>query len=200
MRAQPDLFRSSAEYCRCREVGSLIVTQNDWIRGSMVLRERIELSTSWSVRQHVSGPNGSNPRLDRPSHPARCARRSDPAMRLGSRHGGKTDAYPRCSGEALAKLQRGGEQVVKVVHAHPGGQAVIGNVVGNPKGSNGAGGEPRGGGIDEKSNQPHAKAVLPAAGANPLPEVWSSDAAAEAVPVASGTGQVTLQDALRGIR
>ena len=30
--------------------------------------------------------------------------------------------------EALAKLQRGGEQVVKVVHVHPGGQAVVGNV------------------------------------------------------------------------
>lgn len=31
--------------------------------------------------------------------------------------------------EALAKLQRGGEQTVRVVHVHPGGQAVVGNVV-----------------------------------------------------------------------
>jgi hypothetical protein len=30
--------------------------------------------------------------------------------------------------EALAKLQRGGEQVVKVVHVHAGGQAIVGNV------------------------------------------------------------------------
>ena len=29
--------------------------------------------------------------------------------------------------EALAKLQRGGEQVIKVVHVHPGGQAIVGN-------------------------------------------------------------------------
>jgi proteasome lid subunit RPN8/RPN11 len=40
--------------------------------------------------------------------------------------------------ETLAKLQRGGEQVVKVVHVHPGGQAVIGNVVGRPGGANGS--------------------------------------------------------------
>ena len=31
--------------------------------------------------------------------------------------------------EALAKLQRGGEQVVKVVHVHPGAQAIVGNAV-----------------------------------------------------------------------
>ena len=31
--------------------------------------------------------------------------------------------------ETLAKLQRGGEQVVKVVHVHPGAQAIVGNVV-----------------------------------------------------------------------
>lgn len=30
--------------------------------------------------------------------------------------------------EALAKLRRGGEQIVKVVHVHPGGQAVVGDV------------------------------------------------------------------------
>ena len=30
--------------------------------------------------------------------------------------------------EALAKLQRGGEQVVKVVHVHAGGQAIVGTV------------------------------------------------------------------------
>jgi proteasome lid subunit RPN8/RPN11 len=33
--------------------------------------------------------------------------------------------------ETLAKLQRGGEQVVKVVHVHPGGQAIVGDVHNN---------------------------------------------------------------------
>ncbi len=49
--------------------------------------------------------------------------------------------------EALAKLQRGGEQTVRVEHVHvyPGGQAVVGNV-------NSA----QGGDDDEKSKQPHA--------------------------------------------
>jgi len=48
--------------------------------------------------------------------------------------------------EALAKLQCGGEQVVRVVHVHPGAQAVIGTV----KTSG------RGGGTHEIGNQPHA--------------------------------------------
>jgi hypothetical protein len=52
--------------------------------------------------------------------------------------------------ETLAKLQRGGEQVVKVVHVHPGAQAIVGNIT---TGANGAGG----GATHEKSNQPHAK-------------------------------------------
>lgn len=47
--------------------------------------------------------------------------------------------------EALAKLQRGGEQVVKVVHVHPGAQAVIGTV-------NATGGR----GSEGNENQPHA--------------------------------------------
>lgn len=33
--------------------------------------------------------------------------------------------------EALAKIRRKGEQTVKVVHVHPGGQAVVGNVHGH---------------------------------------------------------------------
>lgn len=36
--------------------------------------------------------------------------------------------------ETLDKLQRGGEQVVKVVHVHPGGQAIVGNVVSGASG------------------------------------------------------------------
>ena len=42
--------------------------------------------------------------------------------------------------EALAKLQRGGEQIIKIVNVHSGGQAIVGNVVGAAKGSNGTNG------------------------------------------------------------
>jgi hypothetical protein len=78
--------------------------------------------------------------------------------------------------EALAKLQRGGEQVVKVVHVHPGAQAIVGNVVQqNAR---------EGGGVTvENANQPHAKAKLPAPGAMPMPEVWSHNAEREPMPV-----------------
>jgi hypothetical protein len=40
--------------------------------------------------------------------------------------------------EALAKLQRGGEQVVRVVHVHSGGQAIVGNVATGASGGGGA--------------------------------------------------------------
>lgn len=39
--------------------------------------------------------------------------------------------------EALAKLQRGGEQVVRVVHVHSGGQAIVGNVATGASGGRG---------------------------------------------------------------
>ncbi len=79
--------------------------------------------------------------------------------------------------ETLAKLQRGGEQIVKVVHVHPGAQAIVGNVVQRlPHG---------GGGVThEKIDQPHAKAELPAPRAIPVPQMWSEDAAREQLPVA----------------
>ena len=51
--------------------------------------------------------------------------------------------------ETLAKLQRGGEQVVRIVHVHPGAQAIVGNVVHSRAGAGG-------GGDDEKGSQPHA--------------------------------------------
>ena len=54
--------------------------------------------------------------------------------------------------EVLAKLQRGGEQVVKVVHMHPGAQAIVGNMMTANEGPLGGGG-----GADEKWNQPHCK-------------------------------------------
>ena len=77
--------------------------------------------------------------------------------------------------ETLSKLQRGGEQIVKVVHVHPGGQAIVGNVVQqNAR---------EGGGVaDEKWNQPHAE--LPAPTSVPMPEVWSQDAERQPVPLA----------------
>lgn len=111
--------------------------------------------------------------------------------------------------ETLAKLQRGGEQVVKIVHVHPGAQAVVGNVVhapqtaaqregdsptngprsaassnfyGGTSGATGAGG----GGNLENRNQPHAKGELPAPAAQPMPPLWSQDAEREPVPLASG--------------
>lgn len=84
--------------------------------------------------------------------------------------------------EMLAKLQRGGEQVVKVVHVHPGAQAIVGNVV------SGATGVQGGGVADEKWNQPHAKAQLPTASAVPMPQVWGEDAERLNVPIANGGG------------
>ena len=81
--------------------------------------------------------------------------------------------------EALAKLQRGGEQVVKVVHVHPGAQAIVGNVT---TGANGATG---GGGANETQHRPHAKGELPAPSAALLPQVWSEDAPREPVPIPS---------------
>jgi hypothetical protein len=79
--------------------------------------------------------------------------------------------------ETLAKLQRGGEQIVKVVHVHAGAQAVIGNVT---TGANGGTGE---GATHENRNQPHAKGLLPANGPKPMPEMRGHDAARAPVPI-----------------
>jgi hypothetical protein len=91
--------------------------------------------------------------------------------------------------EALAKLQRGGEQIFKVVHVHSGGQAIVGNVV---SGATGTSGEPRGGAPHETEHRPHAKGELPAPSAQPLPEVRRADAQREPVPVTSGAEQEAL--------
>lgn len=89
--------------------------------------------------------------------------------------------------EALAKLQRGGEQIVKVVHVHPGGQAVVGTVV--------TGGSPetvttvtRGGAAHESYDQPHAKGELPATALAPMRTLRSEDPSREPVPVARSAG------------
>ena len=83
--------------------------------------------------------------------------------------------------ETLAKLQRGGEQVVKVVHVHPGAQAIVGNVVSAQHG-------PRGGVDDEMRSQPHTKGELPAGCAMPVLEVRSDDAQRQTMPLAVREG------------
>ena len=65
--------------------------------------------------------------------------------------------------ETLAKLQRGGEQVVNVVSGQHG---------------------PRGGVDNEKGSQPHAKAELPTSSVVPVFEVRSDDAQRQPVPLA----------------
>ena len=63
--------------------------------------------------------------------------------------------------------------------AHPGAQAIVGNVL------NGSAGSSHGGGvIDENWNQPHAKGELPAPSPSGLSEVWCEDERRESVPVA----------------
>lgn len=84
--------------------------------------------------------------------------------------------------EALAKLQRGGEQVVKVVHVHPGAKAVIGNVQTSG----------RGGGTHEIGNQPHAPdndqaPSTRSIAAEQLASMPCPDPRREAVPVSAGS-------------
>ncbi|MFM9939394.1 MAG: hypothetical protein ACKVP7_07855 [Hyphomicrobiaceae bacterium] len=85
--------------------------------------------------------------------------------------------------EALAKLQRGGEQVVKVVHVHPGAQAVVGNVINGPGTATGANGR-EGGATLESGNQPHAPRIERTASTEVLPPLRSPDTEREAMPVA----------------
>jgi hypothetical protein len=99
----------------------------------------------------------------------------------------RVDQIPQIDSAGNLAVKRGGEQVVKVVHVHPGGQAIVGNVTtGNTTttGATGAGG----GGSDENRNQPHAKAIAAAAEPAVLPPLWGEDAGREPVPVASGEG------------
>ena len=95
--------------------------------------------------------------------------------------------------EALARLRRGGEQVVRVVHVHPGAQAVVGTVVtgGPPMGALGRGG------CDGNGNQPHAKALDAAKGAPDLPEMRGDDASRNTVPIASRASPAPLPHARR---
>lgn len=93
--------------------------------------------------------------------------------------------------EALAKLRRGGEQVVRVVHVHPGGQAVIGNVQAG-----------RGGGGEKIGDQPHAPQLSAAGQPRSLAieagtPLSCQDPAREPVPVPLREEQVPLPDARR---
>ena len=84
--------------------------------------------------------------------------------------------------EALGKLRRGGEQVVKVehVHVHAGGQAVVGAVTGI-------------GGLKKSDEQ--ARALI-SAGDPPSPALRGPDKEREALPLA-GDPQETMQNAWR---
>jgi len=79
--------------------------------------------------------------------------------------------------DALAKMKRGGEQTVRVVHVHQGGQAVVANNVVHG-----------GGGTPENSGRPHALA---------LP---SPDPERRPMPVVAGEGKEALPHARRGSR
>lgn len=76
--------------------------------------------------------------------------------------------------EALAKLRRGGSQIVRVehVHVHAGGQAIVGNVA------------PGGGAQSKSEDQPYAKHVEPLAHADaPFDPLRSKDAKRDVVPL-----------------
>lgn len=66
--------------------------------------------------------------------------------------------------EALAKLRRGGEQIVKYIHVHEGGQAVVADTI------NQAGGRQ----IGKDDGQPHATRTLEECSALPSPhQAWN---------------------------
>ena len=79
--------------------------------------------------------------------------------------------------EALAKLRRGGEQVVKVVHVYAN-QAVVGDV------SLGGGGGKYG-----KGGQPHEPVDARALAFAPGAPLWSEESRRSAVPSAKGAEQ-----------
>src|SRR5829696_3040264 len=79
--------------------------------------------------------------------------------------------------EALAKLRRGGEQVVKVVHVHAN-QAVVGDV------SLGGGGGKYG-----KGGQPHEPIDARALAIAPGAPLWSQEPHRSSVPSAKGAEQ-----------
>ena len=93
----------------------------------------------------------------------------------------------------LTKLQRGGAQVAKVVHVHPGRQAIVGNVNAAPASL----APPGGGAAPQNANQPHAKALPAAPSAAELPEARCSGEEREPVPVARDKGWAARPHAQR---
>jgi hypothetical protein len=93
--------------------------------------------------------------------------------------------------EALTKLQRGGEQTVRVehVHVHSGGQAVVGNVTHQQR--------PEGGGGQENAGQPHAAEDPGAIAFAPSAPMRSPDPERDAVPIAGSEGQEPVPNARR---
>jgi hypothetical protein len=93
--------------------------------------------------------------------------------------------------EALTKLQRGGEQTVRVehVHVHSGGQAVVGNV--NHQQC------PGGGGGQENAGQPYAAEDPGAIAFAPGAPMRSADPKRDAVPITGSERQEPVPNARR---
>lgn len=84
--------------------------------------------------------------------------------------------------EALAKLRRKGEQTVRVVHVHPGGQAVVGDVHNHPSQGRGP--------AEDNGDQSDAADNFGAGQALPSPNPIG-----ETVPIPSSRRQEAVQDA-----
>lgn len=97
----------------------------------------------------------------------------------------KAQAQCRSTIEALDRLTNGHVQTVKHVHVSEGGQAVIADEFHHHTGGNGNG---------QSDKQPHAPGVAGRA-AGTGPALPGPDPLGQGVPIASGEGQATLQDA-----
>lgn len=97
--------------------------------------------------------------------------------------------------ETLARVRRKGEQnvIVKHVHVHEGGQAIVGNVSQSAPAEAGR----KGGAANEKGQQPHAPNDVAALTYEPSPEVWGANTFGEALPVACGQRSEAMPDARR---
>ena len=93
--------------------------------------------------------------------------------------------------EALASLRRGGRQKMTVehVHVHPGGQAIVGNVMHTGRGVQ-----------DENSEQPHGTEEPRAIAFAERAALRSSEPQRQPLPVPRGEGKETLPNARRRAR
>lgn len=114
-----------------------------------------------------------------------------PATEKYLRLGLKAQAQCRATIEALDKLTAGRVQTIRHVHVNEGGQAVIADEFHNHSGECAA--NQKGGQENDKSNeQPHATGTAGKSAA-----LSSPDPIRPAVPVSSGKGKETVQDARR---